>query len=130
MKRKMYLTIVILSAIAIIATVNVNLVKVGSFSSSLTIENFEALSDESSESGGFDCQVKTANCKFKAKTSLHVTILRNRGYSVGGIDAEVDISDGTQIYYKESWYWFWEDRVRCGVDVTCNTYQRQLGLIS
>jgi hypothetical protein len=112
------------------ATINVVVNEKTPIVSNVILKNLEAFTEETGESGGFDCQMKKDKCTFEVQTYLQITILRNKGYTVAGIGAKIDLSNGTQIYYKESWYWPWEDRVRCGTDVTCNTYQRQLGLIS
>ena len=41
------------------------------------------------------------------------------------IGATVDLSSGTQIYKQKSW---WQNGVRCGNDITCNDFLKDLGL--
>jgi hypothetical protein len=131
MKQKKGLTIfTTLFTIVIIAAINVNLARIDSFSSSLTLENYEAFSEESSEGGGFDCMKKKDDCMFKATLSFHFTILRKLKYTEAEMQGYVNLSDGTQIFYKKAFYWPTDEKVRCGTDVTCNAYQRQLGLIN
>ena len=87
--------------------------------SDLTLENIEAFSVEG-EQGGFDCMMETQKCSFKPTVYAHLSILKKLGFFESQIGATVDISSATQIYYKKSFYWPTDKRVRCGKDVTCN----------
>jgi hypothetical protein len=133
MKKFLIIGMIILG-IVVLGMVNVNLNSKSLNVSEMFLANAEALSEESTEngggSGGFDCMVKKDPCIFKATLSAQITILRRMGYTDMAIEVGVNLSNGTQIYYKKSFYLPTDHKVRCGKDVTCNDYQRQLGLIS
>jgi hypothetical protein len=129
---KRWLIVMTGMATVFVATVNVIVNSNTSIKSNLMLQNLEAFTDESSsEAGsGFDCMKKKDDCTFKAAASFQVTILKRMGYTAAEIALGVNLSAGTQIYYQKSLYLPWDERVRCGTDVTCNTYLRQLGLIN
>jgi hypothetical protein len=90
--------------------------------SSLTMQNLQALSGESD---GFDCFLKTMNCSFTATISAQITVLKKLGFGSAQLNIATNITDATQIYYKNSLKLL-GDRVRCGTDVTCNDVIKQI----
>lgn len=94
-----------------------------SFENDLIMANVEALSQTESS---YDCVLTKDECKFEVKTQWQIDILKNRlGIDGASIGATLDLSSGTQIYRTKSW---WERGVRCGTDVTCNAFLKELGL--
>jgi hypothetical protein len=79
--------------------------------------------------GAFECAMKKDVCKFTATTTFSLEILKKLP-NVGNVtlNVQIDLSSCTQIYNKPFFFWPWEDKVRCGSDVTCNTFLQQTGL--
>lgn len=91
--------------------------------SDLLLANVEALSQTENT---FDCILTKDECKFEIKTQGQVNILVNKlGLYGATVGATVDLSSGTQIYKQKSW---WQNGVRCGTDITCNDFLKDLGL--
>jgi hypothetical protein len=129
--KKFLIALTILGTVAV-ATINVVVNGKTPIMSNVTLQNLEAFADESSSEagGGFNCMMKKDPCTFTASLAIHVAILKRFGFAEAALNVEVDITKGTQIYYQKSFYWPTDERVRCGQDVTCNDYQRQMGLIN
>lgn len=89
----------------------------------LILANVEALA--SGEGSGFDCVLEKDDCTFTVSTNAQLNIIKKQ-FPFAGIGVAVDLSSGTQIYREKYSY---ETGVRCGEDITCNTFLRQLGLI-
>lgn len=91
--------------------------------SDLLLANVEALSQNENS---YDCILTKDECKFVIKTQGQMNILVSKLGMYGAIiGATVDLSSGTQIYKRKSW---WQNGVRCGNDITCNDFLKDLGL--
>jgi hypothetical protein len=130
MKRMIFITVAVM-AVILAATINVrlNLAKT-LIMSNMTLQNLEAFGDESSSESAYECLMKKDKCKFTATTSVALEILKKvPGFSTTSLNVEVDLSDGTKLHYKPSFFWFWEGALRCGQDIICNDLLRQSGLL-
>ena len=91
--------------------------------SDLLLANVEALSQNENS---YDCILTKDECKFVIKTQGQMNILVSKLGMYGAIiGATVDLSSGTQIYKRKSW---WQNGVRCVNDITCNDFLKDLGL--
>ncbi|MDR2425310.1 MAG: hypothetical protein LBD59_11420 [Prevotellaceae bacterium] len=135
MKRESIFLTIGIAVVAItltVAGINYTLVSISKSNfSNLTLENIESYTGEGEQGGGYDCLMEKDDCEFKVETIIQFKILK-RMPSIGGVEmgGYVDLSAGTQLYYKPLFFWPWEKRLRCGQDITCNKYLQQLGLIN
>jgi hypothetical protein len=132
MKAKLFIGL----AVAIVAIATATVFAVNHFSpksqmSDLALANLEALTNgEDAADGEFACVLRKDSCKFTINSYMQLEIIR-RIPSLGGVSigADVDLFGGTQIYALAEWYHIFDEKVRCGQDITCNSYLHQLGLI-
>ncbi len=97
--------------------------------SDLTRRNLEVLLE--SENDGYDCVLRKDDCDFMIGEKWQIDVIAKKmglaaGLKVGDV---IDLSSGTQLYKRAEWFNALEAKVRCGQDITCNMFLRQLGLI-
>lgn len=95
--------------------------------SDFMLANIEALGDNDPETGDFKCALHKDDCDFTITSESQIPlILKKIPFSSLFVGLTVDLSSGTEIYTTPL---PGEPRVKCGENITCNAFLRQLGII-
>lgn len=101
----------------------------GMSTDSLLAANIEALTNNESDDEVI-WHVSNFECEFIIKNFVDIQIISSKlKIPVGSIDIgrSIDLSSGTVKCQLASW---WNQKERCPGVITCNDYQKQLGLIN
>lgn len=93
---------------------------------SLFAKNIEALANSTPEDSEFKCAMKKDDCYIENVTEYTLEILSKKYGGFGGfkVGDRVDISKLTQLFALAEYPW--EDKIRCGKDITCNDLMSSL----
>lgn len=92
----------------------------------LLLQNVEALAGTSPETDEFKCVMTKDDCYIENITEYTLSILVGKygGFGSFKVGDRVDISTLTQLYALAEYPW--EDKIRCGKDISCNDLMSSL----
>lgn len=125
--KKNILKLCIVLVVVTITTIGVNMNSQDSKTGiSLLAKNIEAVANSTPEDGEFKCTMKKDDCYIENITEYTLKILAGKYGGFGGFQVgdRVDISKLTQLFALAEYPW--EDKIRCGKDITCNDLMSSL----
>ena len=95
--------------------------------SDFMLANIEALGNNDPETGDFKCALRKDDCKFTITSDAQIQQIRVKfPFMSLFVGLTLDLTSATEIYTTPL---PGEPRVKCGENITCNAFLRQLGVL-